>query len=174
MEELSGNEMDYVFYIILRGPAGVGKSTISGKLAQFYNGHHIDVDKIKKKLRLSHSKEDKFEVNKTVIQKARYYLNQRTVVIIDEVFYFKLQLLQIEQLPYKSYLFSLNAPLETCLKRNLKRRQEGLATTTDETIKLVHSLVFKLKKGIEINTHDVSIKEALNEILSYLPKISYD
>lgn len=157
------------FYIILRGPAGAGKTTLSKKLTKLYNGHHINIDKIKHGLGLKHSEQEKLEANKFIIKEIKEYLDRGTVVILDEVLYYKSQLDQLEQLPYEHYTFSLTTPLNLCLKRNHGRRQRGERKTTDEGIKLVHNLVSKLKRGIEIRTYNRPVDESLNEILSYLP-----
>ena len=158
------------FYIILRGPAGAGKTTIAKRLAQIYGGHHINIDKVKKSLGLKHSEREKLEANKVVIQDASRYLDQGKVVIFDEVLYYKTQLTQLEQLPYESYVFSLIAPLDSCLERNRKRRQRGTRKTTDANIKLVHNLVSQLEKGIEIKSYNRPVDDTMNEILSHLPK----
>jgi predicted kinase len=157
------------FYIILRGPAGAGKTTLSKKLAKIYNGYHINIDKIKHGLGLKHSEKEKLEANKFIVKEIKEYLDKGIVVILDEVLYYKSQLDQLEQLPYEHYVFSLITPLNLCLKRNNERRQKGERKTSDEDIKLVYNLVFKLKRGIEISTYNRPIDESLNEILSYLP-----
>ena len=36
------------YYIIIRGPLGCGKSTVSKRLTNILNGHYIDVDEILK------------------------------------------------------------------------------------------------------------------------------
>ena len=160
-----------VFYVILRGPAGAGKTTLAKRLAQIYGGHHINIDKVKKSLSLKQSEREKLQANKIVIQDASRYLDQGKVVIFEEVLYYKRQLTQLEQLPYDCFVFSLIAPLDSCLERNRKRRQRGTRKTTDANIKLVYLLVSQLEAGIEISTYNRPINETVAEILSYLPKM---
>ena len=74
------------FYIVLRGPAGSGKTTISKKLAEIYNAHHINIDKLKKNLGLRHSEEEKLAANKIVIEEAKNNLEKGKIVIIDALF----------------------------------------------------------------------------------------
>jgi len=158
------------FYIIFRGPAGAGKTTIAKELSQIYNAHHICIDTIKHKLGLKHSEEEKIEANKNVIKEAIDYLKKGRIVIIDEVLYYKKQLFQLENLSYPSYLFSLDASMNCCLERNKKRREKNGRTLSDSNVKIVHELVSKLKKGIEINTENKTIKQTVEKIMSYLPK----
>jgi len=158
------------FYILIRGPAGSGKTTIAKELSKIYNAHHICIDTIKHKLGLKHSEVEKIEANKKIIKEAKDYLKQGRIVIIDEVLYYPKQLSQLENISYPSYLFSLNTSLSCCLKRNEKRREEEGRTLSDNNVKLVHNLVSKLKKGIEINTENKTIKQTIQEIITYLPK----
>ena len=159
------------FYVILRGPAGSGKTTLAGELAEIYDGVHISIDKVKKGLGLKHSEPEKLRVNRVVIPYAKERLDEGKVVIIEEVIYYESQLSELEKLPYDKYIFTLTAPVETCLERNKERRQSRGRSTTDADVRLVHDLVSQLKKGIEISTQNRTVRESLNEILSYLPKM---
>ena len=40
------------YFVIIRGPAGVGKSTIVKKLVEYLKGHHIAFDEVMKKNKL--------------------------------------------------------------------------------------------------------------------------
>jgi predicted kinase len=158
------------FYIILRGPAGAGKTTVAERLVKIYGGYHINIDKVKKSLGLKHSEEEKLKANEVVINKALNYLKQDKVVIMDEVLYYEKQLKQLEQLPFQCYVFSLISPLEECLERNRERRVTKGRKMSDDDVVLVHNLVSKMEKGIEINTYNRSVDETIEEILSHLPK----
>jgi len=159
-----------VFYIIIRGPAGSGKTTLAIKLAEIYNGKHINIDKVKKILGLRHSEAEKLAANEIVISEALHWLEKGKIVIMDEVLYYEKQLDQLESLPCQKYIFSLKAPLGECLQRNKKRRVSRGRKTTSNAIKLVYGLVSKIKKGIEIDTYNQSIDDSIKEIRSYLPE----
>ena len=153
------------FLIIIRGPAGAGKTTIAKELSKIYNSHYISIDKIKKKLGLKHSEKEKIEANKTVIKEALKNLKKGRVVIIDEVLYYKKQLSQLENLPYPTYLFSLNASLNCCIRR--KRKNRSLSA---DNVRTVYELVSKLKKGTQINTENKTISQTIKEITSHIIK----
>jgi len=159
------------FYIILRGPAGSGKTTLAQRLTEIYNAHYISIDKIKSTRRLKHSEPEKLEANKVVLQDAKNHLSQGQIVIIDEVLYYQSQLSQlIEDLPFPHYVFSLKVPLEVCLARNVERRNNGSRKMSDDDVKEVYNLVSKLNYRIEINTHNRPIEDSLTDILLHLPK----
>ncbi|MGM5481064.1 MAG: AAA family ATPase [Nanobdellota archaeon] len=160
------------FVIILRGPAGSGKTTMAMRLNNLFDTHYISVDKVKSEKGLKHSEAEKLEANKTIIAEAEDHLEQGEVVIIDEVFYYERQLKElIEKLNYPYKIFSLKAPLDECLKRHDARRKAGLRKMPDSDVKLVHKLVGELEKGIVIDTSNQNEDEALNEMLSYLPPL---
>lgn len=159
------------FYIILRGPAGSGKTTLAQRLTEIYNAHYISIDKVKSARGLKHSEPEKLEANKVVLQDARTHLSQGQIVIIDEVIYYQSQLSQlIDDLQFPHYAFSLKVPLDACLARNVERRNNGSRKMSDNDVKEVYDLVSKLNYGIEINTHNRPIEDSLREILSHLPK----
>lgn len=159
------------FYIILRGPAGSGKTTLAQRLTEIYNAHYISIDKVKSERKLKHSEPEKLEANKVVLQDAMTHLSQGQVVIIDEVLYYQRQLSQlIDDLPFPHYTFSLKVPLEICLARNVERRNSGSRKMSDDDVKEVYELVSKLNYGIEIDTHNRPINDSLADILSHLPK----
>ncbi|MBI2629597.1 AAA family ATPase [Candidatus Pacearchaeota archaeon] len=156
------------FYIILRGPAGSGKTTLAQRLTEIYHAHYISIDKVKSARGLKHSEPEKLEANKAVLQDARTHLSQGQIVIIDEVLYYKSQLSQLmNNLPFPHYVFSLKVPLEVCLARNVERRNNGSRKMSDDDVKEVYDLVSKLNYGIEINTHNRSIEDSLTEIISH-------
>lgn len=159
------------FYIVLRGPAGSGKTTVSEKLTKLFNAHYISVDKIKHDSKLKHSEKESLQANSLVIQKAKKCLENNEVVIIDGVFYYESLFRQLsEELQFRQYLFSLDAPIEVCLKRNENRRYDGKRKMSDDDVLLVHRLVSEYRCGIYISTHNRSIDETLSEILLHLPK----
>ncbi|MBU2576101.1 MAG: ATP-binding protein [Nanoarchaeota archaeon] len=160
--------------IILRGPAGSGKTTLSKELAKIYPLYHIELDILRKKIPREEnepkfSQEEKLRTNRILIPLVREKLKAGQKVIIDEVFYYKSQLNEIKkEFSKEIIIFNLTCPLELCLSRNRSRRSLGERKTTDEATKTIHFLVSQLKEGIKIDTSNKTIQETLKEIISNL------
>lgn len=118
------------YYIIIRGPLGCGKSTISKELAKRINGEYISVDQILAENDLENDKEEGYisqssfkKANEIAVNQSSNYLSNNKQVIFDGNFYWKSQVEDlIERLDlYKSYVFTLKVPLEVCIERDSKR-----------------------------------------------------
>ncbi len=161
------------YYIIIRGPAGSGKSTIAKRLAKELNSFYLNFDKV-----LAEHKLDKIEGdgistknfikgNKLILDDVRKRIKLNHVVIIDACFYRKRHLNHlVKNLPYKHFIFSLQSSLKECIERNKKRDKE----MTDQDITDVYNLVAKYKIGIFISTENRKEKDVIDEILQYLKK----
>ena|SRR3989338_1987205 len=117
------------YYIIIRGPLGSGKTTISKQLAQAINLEYISIDDILDEHNLTEDKEDGYisqrsfiKANEIVVQRAELFLENGTPVIIDGNFYWKSQIEDLfQRLPYPNYVFTLILPLKLCIERDSKR-----------------------------------------------------
>ncbi|HBS48385.1 TPA: hypothetical protein DEO28_00280 [Candidatus Dependentiae bacterium] len=159
------------YFIIIRGPAGVGKTTIAKALAKSLNGYHISLDEILAKHGLDYiasetciSENKMLAANKIVIPIAKEKLAAGQIVIFDESFYHKSPIEDlISQLKFPYFVYTLKADLEICVARN-KQRTNPL---DEQAIKDVFKLVSKFDYGIVINTNNQTIDEIMNEILSF-------
>jgi len=163
------------YFIIIRGPLGIGKTTIAKKLADILKGEYISIDDVLEKNNLD--KIDKKEGcitaknfikgNEIVIPKIKEKLSKGKIVIIDGCFYHKEQIEHfIKNLDASHFIFTLKAPLEVCIDRDSKREKVyGM-----EAAIAVFNMVSKFDYGILIETEDKSVEKSADEIISHLPK----
>lgn len=161
------------YYIIIRGPLGSGKSTISEKLAQLLDAKHVHMDEVLKKHGLDKmppdapciSVENFLKANEIVLPEVKELLSGGKIVIFDACFYHK-EVIEhlVQNLPYEHYIFTLKAPLELCVKRDNERSKthgEGAAGA-------VHSLVSRFDYGTNIDVAR-GLEDTIKDIVSYLP-----
>ena len=157
------------YFIIIRGPAGIGKTTIAKKLAKDLNADHFSFDKIMKENKLDNidgdgiPTENFIRANEIIIP----LIIHKKRVILDGCFYREKQINHLlNKFKIKNYIFTLNADVAECLNRNKTRRNP----MTEENIKQVYDLVSKIKIGININTSGKSIHQVVSEILTHLDR----
>ncbi|MFC1616387.1 ATP-binding protein [Patescibacteria group bacterium] len=162
------------YFILIRGPLGSGKTTISKKLAESLNAEEIRMDDVLDKHGLDKIDEKEeciparnfIEANQIILPSVEKHLENEKIVIFDACFYHQEAIDDlIESLDFPHFAFTLKLPLEICIERDSKRDKvygEGAAWA-------VHNLVSKFDYG---NLIDVSqnLDETIEEILSYLPK----
>lgn len=160
------------YYLIIRGPLGCGKSTVSRKLAEELGAKHIAMDDVLEKHGLTEEKEEGYisqksfkKANEVVEQEAKEAIESGTPVIFDGNFYWRSAIEDlIEQLPYPHEVFTLNAPLEICIERDAARE---LAYGKDAAT-VVYNKTMSFSYGIEIDaTQDMGevVGEIKNQIL---------
>ena len=159
-------------FIIIRGPLGCGKSTISKLLATKLNAEHIAIDRVLDEHNLTEDKEEGYisqksfkKANELVMQKATALLKEGTRVIFDGNFYWKSQIDDlISRLDFPHFVFTLKAPLEVCIKRDSKRKPpHGIGAAT-----VVHNKATEFDYGTLIDVTK-PLQDCVNEIISYLP-----
>jgi adenylate kinase family enzyme len=157
-----------MFFIIIRGPLGIGKSTIAKKLAKNLNAKYISFDKVLAengldKIDNDFTPEDFIKANEIVIKNIKKDLKKEKIVIFDGCFYFKEQIKHLEKNLPKGYVFNLKAPLATCIKRDSMRK----IVYGEKAAREVYELVSNFDYGINIDTNKKTEEEVLNKILSY-------
>jgi len=166
------------YYIIIRGPLGSGKSTISGKLAQILPAKHIHIDTLLDENGLDKAPsgapcipaENFIKLNEIILPEVTELLNKGNNVIFDACFYHK-EVIEhlVQNLPFEHYIFTLKAPLELCIKRDIERHKtygEGAAWA-------VHTLVSRFDYGMNIDVSG-TLDETLKQLLTFLPKAEID
>jgi adenylate kinase family enzyme len=163
------------YYIIIRGPLGCGKSTVSERLAKILKAHYVPIDRILDKHNLTKEKEQGYisqksfiKANKIIIPKAKDFLDKSKIVIFDGNFYWKSQIEDlIRRLNYPYYVFTLKAPLEVCIERDSKRKKVHGKDAAKAVYK--KSTEFEYGKVIDITK---PISEVIKDIISSLPRNS--
>jgi len=160
------------YYIIIRGPLGCGKSTISKALAKELNAEHFSVDRVLDDHYLTKDKEEGyisqksfFKANEIIADKAKKLLDAGTPIIFDGNFYWKSAIEDlVSRLDYKHNIFTLKAPVETCIKRDAERSK----THGKGAAFVVYKKSTSFSYGTEIDTEGKSPEETLGEIIGYL------
>jgi predicted kinase len=158
--------------IIIRGPLGIGKSTIAEQVAKKLGGMHISVDRILDEHHLTSDHEEGYisqksflKANKIAVAQARAALDKNLPVIFDGNFYWKSQVEDLlHQIGSPCVVFTLKAPLETCIKRDAGRTKpcgEGAA-------KAVYAKATSFDYGISIDTANKSAAQTADVILSHI------
>ncbi|MBU0461039.1 MAG: ATP-binding protein [Nanoarchaeota archaeon] len=161
------------YYIIIRGPLGVGKSTISRKLAQILDGEYISIDAVLAEHDLDKVDENAecipaenfIKADELILPEVRKSLKKSKIVIFDACFYHKEQIEHLTQrLPFPHYIFTLKAPLKICIERDSKRKKNY----GEPAAAAVHSLVSRFDYGTIIDTNNKTVAQTVKEMLSYL------
>ena len=153
--------------ILIRGPAGVGKTTIAKELIKDLNADYFSFDKIMEENKLDIivgdgiPSENFIKANEILLSE----IIQNKKVILDGCFYREKQITHLlSKLKTKTHIFTLHADVTECLKRNKIRK----GSMTDEDIKQVYDLVSKVKIGTTINTIGKSINQIVSEISNHI------
>ncbi len=156
--------------ILIRGPAGVGKSTISKALKRKKEGLvHLDVDSFKHLISKESSKtrtEIAHEVGSLFLQKL---LEKGYSVVIEELFRekeYKEILKKVKKFKILVLKVFLKAPKKVLYLRDANRgKNKGKAV-----ISKLHGIVKESGEDIVIDTSKVSVAEAVKKILLEIEK----
>ncbi|MGA9840492.1 MAG: AAA family ATPase [Thermoplasmata archaeon] len=113
-----------VFFVILRGPLGVGKSTVAAALADGIGGELISIDRILEDQDLweSGALPEFLRANDFAIAEGRRFLENGRPVVFDGNFYWQPQIWDLTgRLAYRHFIFTLKAPLPVCIDRDRLR-----------------------------------------------------
>ena len=120
--------MKEAFFVVLRGPLGVGKTSVARLLAERIGGEHIRVDQILEERGFEEwdtdyiSLKSFLRVNEVAAQLAGDFLPKGVPVVFDGNFYYEAQIVDlIGRLDYRHYVFTLHAPLSVCIERDAGR-----------------------------------------------------
>ena len=161
-----------VYYVIIRGPLGIGKSSVAEALAKSLHGEHLSVDAVLHEHDLEDKSLDGFiseecflKANEIIAPQALSPLQSDKIVIFDGDFYRKSQIEDlIAKLNFEHFVFTLKAPLEVCIKRDKDRTE----TLGEDATKAVYKKSTELNYGIIIDATK-PLNDIIKRIKSYLP-----
>lgn len=158
--------------IIIRGPLGVGKSTVAKEISKKIGGLYISIDDILEKYGLDKDSdgegvllENFLKTNEIALKQIEKALEKDKNVVIDGNFYHKEQVENLlDLISISPYVFTLKATVEICLERDSDRpKSYGEGAT-----RAVHTMVARFDYGINIETDNQSIDETVDDIMSKL------
>jgi tRNA uridine 5-carbamoylmethylation protein Kti12 len=112
------------YYVIVRGPLGSGKTTVSKRVAKILTARYLSIDRILDEQGLWYSGRlsEFLRVNALAARRARVELTRGTPVVLDGNFYWKTQLVDLERrLNFPHRIFTLKVPLSVCVERDSRR-----------------------------------------------------
>ena len=113
------------YSMVIRGPLGVGKSTVAAALAQTIGAHHISIDKVLEEHEIEEWDDDRISLrsflraNAIAVEQAHRALEAGQPLIFDGCFYWREQLDDLaKRLDRDLLVFTLDAPLPVCVGRD--------------------------------------------------------
>jgi predicted kinase len=152
--------------LIIKGPSGIGKSSISEIISKNHNYKHCDADEFKWMFSHGRSKE-RTEIGEYLGYIYAKELIKRGYNLIIEALsekYLKRLYPLLKKNKYKITRILLKAPLDQCIKNNQNRKRKGY----EESV--IREVYNKLSsgKGYAINVEEKSIRQIYNLIKKYL------
>lgn len=152
--------------IIIRGPLGVGKTTVATQLAEDLSAKYFSIDQILADHKLDEAYDnipiDNFlEVNKILEPKIKKALQQGLSVVLDGNFYYQGAIDDLqERLGQAPKIFYLTCPLEVCVARDAARGN----SLGQMACRAVFNLVSQVKTGYQIKANENDKESILQEI----------
>jgi len=159
------------YYIIIRGPLGCGKTTIAKALAARLNANYISVDAVIDEHDLAADLEDGFisqksfmRANDFICEIAKPLLDANKPLVIDGNFYWQSQLDDLaKKLPNPHAIFTIDAPLDICKKRDAQRENPLGADAAE----VIYKKTLSVEAGHKIDATK-EVEEIIKEIIDVL------
>jgi broad-specificity NMP kinase len=156
------------YFIIVRGPLGVGKTTVARELARRLHARYVSIDALLEEKGLDKVRDGRIPLINFMkaddIAAAR--VRNARLAVFDGNFYHKKHIIHlIGALQTTHYAFTLKAPLSLCVERDSKRKK----AYGREAARAVHALVDRFDYGKVIDTRNKTADEIVKEIISSLP-----
>ncbi len=149
--------------VLIRGPLGVGKSTVAKAVAEELGASYVSIDGVLEELKLDTADENGIPLvnflaaNAHVVEKMRSDIN----TVIDGNFYHKEQVDDfVTRFGDDVRIITLKAPVEVCIERDTQRsRSYG-----EDAARAVHAMVSAFDAGTVIDTSKKKTEEVVAEI----------
>lgn len=166
------NKATQSYSVIIRGPLGVGKTTIARALTQRLSAMYVSIDAVLDENGLAEVEDGCISVrsfikaNELVAPQVISAFANGMPVVFDGCFYHEGQINHLlETVPGEHYVFTLQAPLDVCIVRDSQR---ALVYGGDAAA-AVHYLVSRVDCGTNIDTTGKKAEDVLEEIIALLP-----
>ena len=169
------------YLVVIRGPLGVGKTTVSEALARRLGARHVSIDDVLEKNGLEEWDADRISLpsflraNEFVEATARGELEHGIPVVVDGNFYWKEAIEDLcRRLQFEHFVVTLTAPVEVCIARDRRRpptppdRSPRAGDSLGaEAVRDVFRLVSSVPYGSEVDATG-SVGETVETILQLL------
>jgi predicted kinase len=155
-----------VFCIIIRGPLGVGKSTVAERLAKEIGAELISIDRILDDHGLWEEGlvSEFLKANEIAANAAQVFLEKGVPVVLDGNFYWMTQIEDLKKRLHRPVqVFTLDAPVEVCIQRDSGRE----FSHGEQAAREVFAKTVNVSYGIRIDATK-SVDETVARIQSYL------
>jgi broad-specificity NMP kinase len=151
--------------ILIRGPLGIGKSTVSKMVAEKMNALYVSVDKVLDDNNLAPGGgipvENFLKANEIILKQAE----NSKIAVVDGNFYYQDQIDDLEeQLKDNLIVVSLTCSVEKCINRNSGREK----VYSEDAARFVYAVTEKIRAGHYINTENQTPEETVDEVVTYI------
>lgn len=150
------------FFVIVRGPLGVGKTAVSKGLSTTLGAHYLSIDQILD----DHGLWDRgrlsefLAANEIAARLARPWITKGRPVVFDGNFYWKTQIRDLtRRLASPHFIFTLVAPLRRCIERDGRRE----TSHGPEAARQVYAKAMAFEYGVRVNA-ECPVTEVVREI----------
>ena len=153
---------------VIRGPAGVGKSSVAKLLVKKTNAFLVSFDEVLEKNGLDTIVGDSIplinylQANAIILPEIKQELKAGRIVILDGCFYHTEQHADLErQLQMKIPVISLTIPLAEAVRRNALRG----STMPEHAVKEVYALVENAPLGTKLDTNRRTVEDTAANVI---------